>query len=55
MLIYECSMLMLMLCKSIYARLTPRVLQVLHPTNGYGDADAADRAIKLENMRRVLP
>ena len=27
MMFYECLMLMLMLCKSIYARLTPRVLQ----------------------------
>jgi len=28
---------------------------VLHPTNGYGDADAVSRAIKLEDMRaRVL-
>ncbi|XP_066342164.1 uncharacterized protein [Miscanthus floridulus] len=27
---------------------------VLHPTNGYGDADAADRAIKLEDMRDVF-
>ena len=27
MLIYECLMIMLMLCKSSYARLTPRVLQ----------------------------
>ena len=29
MLVYECLMLMLMLCKSSYARLTPRVLQPL--------------------------
>ena len=27
MLIYECLMIMLMLCKSSYARLTPEVLQ----------------------------
>ena len=27
---------------------------VLHPTNGYGDADAAGRAIKLEDMRDVF-
>ena len=27
MLVYECLMIMLMLCKSSYARLTPRVLQ----------------------------
>ena len=27
MMIYECLMLMLMLCKSSYARLTPEVLQ----------------------------
>ena len=27
---------------------------VLHPTNGYGDADAADRVIKLEYMRDVF-
>ena len=27
---------------------------VLHPTNGYGDADATDRAIKLEDMRDVF-
>ncbi|XP_066350342.1 putative F-box protein At5g55150 [Miscanthus floridulus] len=27
---------------------------VLHPTNGYGDADAASRAIKLEDMRGVF-
>ena len=26
-LIYECFMIMLMLCKSSYARLTPKVLQ----------------------------
>ncbi|XP_066385512.1 uncharacterized protein [Miscanthus floridulus] len=26
---------------------------VLHPTNGYGDADVAGRAIKLEDMRDV--
>ena len=28
MLVYECLMIMLMLCKSSYARLTPEVLQV---------------------------
>ena len=27
---------------------------VLHPTNGYGDADAAGRAIKLEDMRDMF-
>ncbi|XP_066344273.1 putative F-box protein At5g55150 [Miscanthus floridulus] len=27
---------------------------VLHPTNGYGDTDAAGRAIKLEDMRDVF-
>ena len=27
---------------------------VLHPTNGYGDADATGRAIKLEDMRDVF-
>ena len=27
---------------------------VLHPTNGYGDADAAGRAIKLEDIRDVF-
>ncbi|XP_066316636.1 uncharacterized protein [Miscanthus floridulus] len=27
---------------------------VLHPTNGYGDVDAAGRAIKLEDMRDVF-
>ena len=27
MLVYECLMIMLMLCKSSYARLTPEVLQ----------------------------
>ncbi|XP_066334229.1 uncharacterized protein [Miscanthus floridulus] len=27
---------------------------VLHPTNGYGDADAVGRAIKLEDMRDVF-
>ncbi|XP_066316363.1 putative F-box protein At5g55150 [Miscanthus floridulus] len=27
---------------------------LLHPTNGYGDADAASRAIKLEDMRDVF-
>ena len=27
---------------------------VLHPTNGYGDTDAACRAIKLEDMRDVF-
>ena len=35
MLVYECLMIMLMLCKSSYARLTPRVLQAadcLSPT-----------------------
>ena len=29
MMIYECLMLMLMLCKSSYAKLTPEVLQPL--------------------------
>ena len=29
MLVYECLMLMLMLCKSSYARLTPKVLQLV--------------------------
>ena len=29
MLVYECLMIMLMLCKSSYARLTPRVLHAL--------------------------
>ena len=28
MLVYECLMIMLMLCKSSYARLTPEVLHV---------------------------
>ena len=27
---------------------------VLHPTNGYGDADAVGRAIKLEDMKDVF-
>ena len=27
---------------------------VLHPTNGYGDTNAADRAIKLEDMRDMF-
>ena len=27
---------------------------VLHPTNGYGDADAVGRAIMLEDMRDVF-
>ena len=30
MLVYECVMIMLMLCKSSYARLTPKVLQVAY-------------------------
>ena len=29
-------------------------LWVLHPTNGYGDVDAAGRAIKLEDTRDVF-
>ena len=32
MLVYECLMIMLMLCKSSYARLTPRVLHIPRTT-----------------------
>ena len=37
MLVYECVMIMLMLCKSSYARLTPEVLQ-------WGDVEVGCRA-----------
>ena len=37
-MIYECLMLMLMLCKSSYARLTPEVLQF----GPFGDGVSVD-------------
>ena len=46
MMIYECLMLMLMLCKSSYARLTP---EVLHPMELLGDVGHVEsRSVRLE-------
>ena len=41
MLVYECVMIMLMLCKSIYARLTP---EVLHASTSSSTFDRAFRS-----------
>ena len=40
MMIYECLMLMLVLCKSSYARLTPEVLQATAAPMASGEQNA---------------
>jgi len=56
-LIYECFMIMLMLCKSSYARLTPRVLQQPRAPlrNGAGDLPSAVKVTMADDDDVVYP
>ena len=46
MLVYECLIIMLMLCKSSYARLTPEVLQ--------GRSESATGRVSESNNNRLI-
>ena len=48
MMIYECLMLMLMLCKSSYARLTPEVLQPVPCSQAGGLASLISEGVAAE-------
>ena len=49
MMIYECLMLMLMLCESSYARLTPEVLQAFYSSLLHFPLSAMHEAIGVLN------
>ena len=54
MMVYECLMLMLMLCKSSYARLTPEVLHTPMETNGNLDSDASGNMVDQKLYRSMI-
>ena len=55
MMVYECLMLMLMLCKSSYARLTPEVLQYRVPLELPLDLDEAHSSDRVVTVNMPLP
>ena len=47
MMVYECLMLMLMLCKSSYARLTPEVLQHVGTWSGVSAGEVVEEVAEV--------